>query len=341
MKKLSLIFAMVFAVSMAMAQNTGSITQYGTNIGNVEQTGSLNDATITQGAVAAPVTNWGTNLGADWKYGAFIYQTGIDNDAVIDVNSSSNGAQIDQLGDYNWAKQELNAQISKTTNFNRMGLDINQNGVHNWANQVTQPGFGTYGVQGMMINQIGEYNIADQMSIGGMQNTSEIEQIGDNNNNPTVSLNTFNVSATGLQNPLTLLWTHKPAGDFTQYMFQNKGITHIYVQGNNNNTFQYQEYVTYGGAEGQGQNDALMDVYGSGNDVAQGQLGDLNVSEIDIDGSNNVVTSSQFGDNNRVNIDLVGGSNNCVVGIEQIGNGHDATVFQSGASNFAYVLQQP
>ena len=342
MKKIIFLFAMIFAVSMAMAQeNDAEINQYGTNIAEIEQVGDLNEAIINQGDEGASVTNSGSNGSGDWKFGSFITQEGTDNTAEVDVNTSKNGTSIDQLGNANWAKQELNANISKTTDWDRMGLDINQEGDNNWANQETRAGFGTYGVQGMMINQDGNYNIADQMSIGGTNQQVEIEQIGNNNNNPDESSNVFDVSATGLANPLALPWVLKPAGDFTQYMFQNKGVAHMYVKGDDNNTYQYQEYVTYGGDEGQGQNDATMDVWGSGNNVAQGQLGDLNSSDIDINGDGNVVTTSQLGDSNMATIQLLLGSDNNVAGIEQTGDWNEADILQSGVNNFAKVIQQP
>lgn len=339
MKKLVFLFAMVFAVSMAMAQisgNVATIDQYGSNIAVIEQTGDLNEGIITQGADGSPVYNAHVpGYAGDWKEGAFIYQTGTDNDAEIDVNVSSNGSRIDQLGDYNWAKQEVNTSSTRTTDWDRMGVDINQDGNHNLANQKTVASFGTVGIQGMKINQVGDYNVADQLSIGGWGQTVEIDQIGNNNNNPTQSGNTYNVSATTLADPLNLSWAHKPSGDFTQYTYENQGVTHMYVEGNDNNTYQYQEYDIWSVS---GQNDAWMDIIGSRNNVAQGQLGDLNSSEIDIEGDGNVVTSSQFGNSNMVKIGVVGNTN--VVGVQQVGNLHDATVFQSGDSNFAKVIQQ-
>lgn len=361
MRKLIFLLSMLMVGSFAMAQNTATVYQEGTaNNGNVTQTGGDNDATmdqygsnialvlqignsnksdIDQGASGANVNNsHAPAYSGDWKEGAFIYQTGDDNEATIDVNVSHNGSQIDQLGNNNWAKQEVNSTYARTTNWDRMGLDINQTGSNNRANQKTLAGFGTYGVQGMKINQEGNYNVADQLSIGGKVNVTEIDQIGSNNNNPTQSGNTFDISSTGLASPLALSWNHKPAGDFTQYMFQNKGVTHMYVSGDNNNTFQYQEYVTYGGDEGQGQNDALMNIYGSENDVAQGQLGDLNSSDIDIDGDGNVVGSSQLGDSNIIDVDIIGSSN--VAGVEQVGYWHNATISQTGNGNFTQVTQQ-
>lgn len=340
MKKTIFLFVLVFAVTFAIAQNSGNIAtidQYGTNIAEIAQMGSNNDADIDQGELGSSVTNSGPQT--SWLYGAFIVQIGDDNDAIIDVNTSNAGSSIYQSGNDNWAKQELNSTYHKTTNWARMGLDIDQVGNDNWANQKTIYSFGSFGVQGMMIVQTGNDNIADQLSIGGKSNVTEITQIGNNNNNPTINGNAYDVSATMLADPLSLSWTQKPTGTFTQYTNQMNGTTHMYVYGDNNNTHQYQECSLTNG-QIVGDNDAFMDVYGSGNNVAQGQLGEQNWTGIDIEGDGNVVASSQLGDNNMVDIDLVGGSMNCVVGVEQIGNGHSATVFQSGVSNFAKVIQR-
>ncbi|NLO02654.1 MAG: hypothetical protein GX126_10105 [Bacteroidales bacterium] len=149
--------------------------------------------------------------------------------------------------------------------------------------------------------------------------------------------NEYDVSATGMTDPLTLPWVHKPTGEFTQYTFENKGVTHIYVQGDDNNTYQYQEYVSYGES---GQNDAWMDVHGSLNNAAQGQLGDFNESDIEISGSENVITTSQLGDSNIAGI-VLSGSDNCVAGIEQTGDFNDANILQSGVNNIAITVQQP
>lgn len=333
-KLLTLTFGLLFVASFAFAQNNATINQYGTNIGQITQTGSSNAGTINQGADGAAVANSGSNT--SWLYGAFIDQDGNTNTAEIDMNSSQNGASIYQGGNDNWAKQELNAQISKTTNWDRMGLDIDQIGDNNWANQKTVASFGSYGVQGMAIVQSGNYNKADQLSIGGMQNVTEITQIGDNNNNSAMSGNSYDVSATGLTDPLLLAYAHKPAGTFTQYAYQGKGTTHMYVNGNNNNTYQYQEYTVW---STYGANDAMMDVIGSENDVAQGQIGTYNFSDIDVSGSNNVVTTGQVGDNSDATLNIQGDYN--VAGVQQTSSGNSATINQIGSGNTGLIIQQP
>ena len=342
MKKLIFLFAMVFAVSMAMGQNSGnvaSVDQYGSNIAEIEQTGSNNTGDIDQGTLGTPVTNNKVpSYAGDWIGGAFIDQIGDGNDAAINMhNGGNNGSSVYQYGNDNKGYQDIGTSHSIGTSWDLMGVDLDQLGNNNWATQTTVASFGSAGVKRMFVLQDGNYNVADQLSVGGYVNAQDITQIGNNNNNPTQSGNTYDISATTLADPLSLAWAHKPVGDFTQYANQMRGTSHIYVEGNDNNTFQYQEYTVWSLS---GQNDAWMDIYGNGNDVAQGQLGEYNSSDIDIDGDGNVVTSSQLGDSNTIDIDLVSGSNNCVVGVEQIGDSHSATVFQSGVSNFAKVIQQ-
>ncbi len=342
MKKLSFLFAMIFTVTMVMAQNSGNIAtidQFGSNIAEIEQTGSNNTGDIDQGTLGTPVTNNKVpGYAGDWKGGAFIDQIGDGNNASINMHDGgNNGSSVYQLGNNNEGHQDIGTSHSIATSWDLMGVDLDQLGNNNSATQTTVASFGSAGVKRMFVIQDGNYNVADQLSIGGYVNDQNITQIGDNNNNPTESGNAFDVSATTLANPLSLSWAHKPAGDYTQYANQMRGTSHIYVEGSGNNTAQYQEYTVWSRS---GENDAWMDVYGDNNNVVQGQLGFQNSSDIDIDGNGNVVTSSQLGDSNLVDIDLVGGSNNCVVGVEQIGNSHDATVFQSGASNFAKVIQQ-
>lgn len=342
MKKVIFLFAMVLAVSMAMAQTSGNVAtidQYGSNIAEIEQTGSNNTGDIEQGSVGTPVTNNKVpTYAGDWKGGAFIDQIGDANNASINMHDGgNNGSCIYQFGNNNIGSQDIGTSHSIGTSWDLMGVDLDQIGNNNLASQTTVASFGSAGVKRMFVLQQGNYNVADQLSVGGYQNDQNITQIGNNNNNQDESGNAFDVSATTLANPLSLSWAHKPAGDYTQYANQMRGTSHMYVEGDNNNTYQYQEYTVWSRS---GDNDAWMDIYGSENNVVQGQLGYQNSSDIDIVGGGNVVTSSQLGDSNMVDIDLVGGSADCVVGVEQIGNSHDATVFQSGASNFAKIVQQ-
>ena len=344
MKKLFVIFsALIFSAGLMFAQsNSAAVDQYGTNLGIINQTGANNNADIDQGTSGSPVTNWGTNLGTDWKYGAFVDQDGSTNDASITMTESSNGSSVYQLGDDNKGYQNIGTYQTKTNDFSRMGVDLDQVGNNNWATQTTVKSFGSFGVQGMLIVQDGDYNIADQLSIGGRSNVTEITQVGNNNNNPTESGNAFDLSATGLTNPLTLPWTYtnqggfSPSGTYTQYTNQMFGTTHMYIEGNDNNAAQYQEYSVWGLS---GDNDAWLDLVGNTNNVAQGQLGEYNSSDFDIAGDGNVVTGLQYGDSNNASV-YISGDNN-VAAIEQLGNSNTGAINQVGSGNTGLIMQQP
>ena len=339
MKKLFALLTVVFFASFMMAQNnTATVDQFGTNIGKINQTGLLNTANIDQGTLATPVTNNKVpSYSGDWIGGAFIDQLGSNNDASINMhNGGNNGSSVYQSGDYNQGYQDIGTSQSIGTSWSLMGVDLDQVGDHNYANQQTVASFGSAGVKRMFVIQTGDYNVADQLSIGGYTNAQDITQIGNNNNNPTQSGNTFDLSATGLTNPLNLPWAHKPAGTFTQYSNQMHGTTHMYVNGNDNNTAQYQEYTVWSLS---GRNHAMLDLYGNTNDVAQGQLGEYNSSDFNISGDGNIVSGLQHGDSNIATVDILG--NNNVAAIEQLGNGNDGSINQVGSGNTGLILQQP
>ncbi|MCJ7696312.1 MAG: hypothetical protein MUO40_12940 [Anaerolineaceae bacterium] len=340
MKNLLVIFiTVVLCAGFAFAQtNTATVDQYGTNIGIINQTGLDNDAAIDQGTLATPVTNNKVpGYVGDWIGGAFIDQVGVDNDASINMhNGGNNGSSVYQFGDDNKGYQDIGTSHSIGTSWTLMGVDLDQLGDNNWATQKTVSSFGSAGVKRMFVIQDGDYNIADQLSIGGYTNAQDIVQKGDNNNNPTESGNAFDLSATGLANPLSLPWAHKPAGDYTQYSNQMYGTTHMYVEGNDNNTAQYQEYTVWGLS---GRNHAMLDLYGNTNDVAQGQLGEYNSSDFDILGDGNVVTGLQWGDSNIATVYILG--NNNVAAIEQLNDGNNGSINQVGSGNTGLILQQP
>lgn len=342
MKKLSLIFIVLFTVGFVMAQNTATINQYGSNIGSVIQSGGDNNqATIQQGTLSAPVTN-NLNQTTGWKEGSYIQQIGGSNEASSTVLTSRNGTSIYQLGNSNYATQEIKSSAHETTSLTLMGIDAEQIGNDNHATQRTISSFGSVGIKPMTVYQEGNSNVADQVSVGGYGQIQRIRQIGNNNNNPTVSMNTFDLSTTTLANPLTAL-TFKFTGQngtatlpMTQYSNQMYGSAIMNVTGNNNNTYQFQEYSVWSLS---GRNNVTLDLIGHNNDVAQCQLGEYNNSDLDIDGNSNVVSTSQLGDSNIADVDILGSFN--IVGIQQTGDLHSATVFQNGSSNFTKVVQQP
>ncbi|BBE20870.1 hypothetical protein AQPE_5065 [Aquipluma nitroreducens] len=348
MKKVSLFLGFAFMACMVFAQNNATVNQFGSNIGSVNQDGSGNNATIQQGSSGAAVTNnHAPAYVGDWIQGSYIHQIGQTNTAEATVRQSGNGTDINQVGDVNTAKQDVGSYYEETTSYTKMGLDIDQIGGNNWATQKTIKTYGNFGVQGMTVYQGGNYNIADQVSIGGMGQVQSIKQVGDNNNNPIKSGNTFDLSSTTinnplavLQNPLTLAFTFGAGAQtvslpLTQYSKQELGKATIDVLGSDNNTYQFQETPTWGG----GKNQATIDLIGNKNDVAQGQLGALNNSDFDLTGDENVVSNSQLGNSNIADVNILGSYN--VVGIEQTGDLNNATVNQTGNSNLARIIQQP
>ena len=338
MKKLYIsILVLILTAGLSFAQNnTGTVDQYGTNYAEIDQTGADNNADIDMGSPGNPVTNY--HLPAypsDWKRGAWIEQVGQNNTAATVISNNNNGTGIFQYGNYNEGYQDIGGYSSYTNgNSPVMGVDINQMGDNNYAAQWTRPSFGSYSVQRMFIDQDGNYNVASQYSIGGMANVTNITQTGNNNNNPAESGNSFDVSGTGLTDPLSLPWAHKPAGDFAQYSNQRLGTTQIYVIGNGNNTAQYQEYTAWAPS---GDNDATIDIYGNGNDAVQGQLGEYNNSDIDISGDDNIAAGSQFGDSNTATMNILGNGN--LAGIEQTGNSNTGDISQTGNNNNATISQ--
>ncbi len=250
----------------------------------------------------------------DWINGAFIDQVGNSNEASINMTNSSNGASINQEGDDNVAHQDLNSSQHKTTNRDRMGLDIDQVGNENNANQKTVASFGCYGIQGMVIKQEGNNNTANQLSVGGMQSTMEVIQVGNDNDD------VVDVSATGKPSPLALPFVHKPVGEFTQYQNGRYSTASINVTGDNNHTAQYQEYTSWSVS---GHNYAEIDIIGNENNAAQGQIGEFNKATITINGNLNVAAISQTGSGTAE------------------WNGNVGSITQTGNNNVSSIVQNP
>ena len=166
MKKLVILFAMVFAVSAAMAQsNTSTITQAdatqtatvgqqgGDNESVVTQSNSLNTATVTQ-------VNYQYEPGVDLVKST-VLQSGVENTATVEQTHSRGGshpgngglieAYVDQTGDYNTSMQIQGPN-------NQMGngyAEVLQSGDDNDAYQIqVRQGNDAY------INQVGSGCIA-------------------------------------------------------------------------------------------------------------------------------------------------------------------------------------
>ncbi len=286
-------------------ENNAQITQYGTNSSIINQDGDKNLATVDQGEGGKSVTNKDT---PSWRYGAFIDQVGNENEATIrewrgdgtyQSGGSSNGARVEQDGNKNIAFQDISNSQVKTTDWNRMGAHIKQLGDENFAQQEVFRSFGTNGSGGIIIDQQGDENQARQYVIGGRDNITEIFQTGDNN-----VYTGFTSSKVG--DILNLSWVFKPTGeDYSQYQRGEGNEVRLNILGNNNITAQYQE----GDVWGYSYNIADINIVGHSNEASQAQLGTGNNADIEIYGHLNKAGIQQLGDNNEAEIFQTGDSN--------------------------------
>lgn len=329
MKKVIFLFAMVFAVNFAMAQNSAETTQPGDdNVAYINQFGSDNTAAITQigdkngAGVSASYTHF--------VYGLFtggITQHGDDNTATIkqknfteNTVSAAPEAGIVQGGDDNTAT-------------------ITQTGKSEWLQEyawVKQIGIGNTSLQNQAysnahshIYQDGDANVAETQQIGGYNQRADVWQVGNRNN--AYQLQGISGSYT-VDNRATITQT---GDDNIATQYQNGS-------GNTATTTQEADWNT-----------ANLTQDGSGNSasVLQTTGGDNIVNLTQDDGASaNIV---QDGDNNTlmgIGMDIMATSlNGGTLDLDQIGsyntlhlqqtNGASATVFQNGITNTAVVIQ--
>ena len=289
--------------------NVADVTQTGTNNADVDQTGDGNSATIEQ------VGNNTPNLPGNWWYlGADIDQIGDGNSATMNELTSPNETRIYQFGDNNIASQTTGSNQHKTNNPDRLGLHIKQTGDGNTALQETSSGFGCFGIQGMLVDQFGNSNYADQYSKGGKGSIIEVFHVGSGNSS-------------------------------TQYQWARFSDAHVYIEGNDNTTNQSQTYTVWSIS---GDDDAYIDIFGDGNDASQTQLGEYNLADIDINGNLNIGSTSTTGDSNDAIVDIDANSNGFTISqnggnlnyalIDIDSDGNTAMINQDGMSNDAQIL---
>ena len=300
-------------VNQSGVNNAADVTQTGANYSEVDQTGDDHAATIDQ------VGNSYRPYPGSWLYmGADVDQYGGDgNEAHISASNGPHEARIDQNGNSNLATQGLGATAHYTNNPSRLGLHIKQAGDGNEAHQATSPSFGCHGVQGMLIDQLGNSNFADQYSKGGMASVIEIFHDGDGNSS-------------------------------TQVQWARFSDAHVDIDGDGNTTVQDQTYTVWSIS---GDDDALIDIVGDGNSASQYQLGEYNLADIDIDGDLNVGTTSTTGDSNDAIVDIDANSNGFTISqtggnlnyalINIDSNGNTAMINQNGMSNNTQVVNIP
>ena len=251
-------------VTQAGTDNEATVNQYGTNLAEIEQVGSTNTAQIDQGASGSPVTNFHKPAYAtDWLVKSRIEQNGTGNNAHTNVHGASESASatgISQQGDENSATQDITGYSSYTNN-PTLAIQINQVGNLNEAEQSTAPSFGCYSIKDMLIQQNGEGNVADQESIGGMECTMEVIQVGNDNSS-------------------------------TQYQWARFSTAHVDICGNNNTTTQYQKYGVWSTS---GVHQAYIDIIGDDNTAIQSQTGESHYADINVNGCNNYASQTQTG----------------------------------------------
>lgn len=352
MKKLVILFAMVFAVSTAMAQsNTSTITQSdatqtatvgqqgGDNESVVTQSNSLNTATVTQ-------VNYQYEPGVDLVKST-VLQSGVENTATVEQTHSRGGAypgngglietRVEQTGDYNTSMQIQGpnnqmgndyAEVLQSGNNNnayqiqyRQGNDayIDQAGSDNTARQAqdTELPDEREGSSNLAdIYQGGSDNYAEQEQ-QGWSNEAYIDQTGDGNNASQLQLSwqgEAHITQSGSGNTAS------------QKQYSGGASLATIVQSSSGNTAsQTQTSVArHAGEGGIHYNLNVAEIYqmrDTGNEAIQIQTSpggevDMNFATVTQDGAGNFASQTQFGGFN-------------ISSISQTGTGHSAVVTQS------------
>lgn len=351
MKRLVIFFALVFAISVAIAQqNTSTITQSdasqtatvdqqgGDNESVVTQSNSLNSATVTQ-------VNNQYEPGVDATKST-VLQSGEENSATVEQTHSRGGAYpgngglietyVDQTGDYNTSMQIQGPN-------NQMGNDyaeVLQSGNNNDAYQIQYR-------QGndAFINQVGSNNSARQAQdtdlpedAEGSNNFADIYQGGDNNFAEQEQQGWSNeawVSQTGSGNTATQL----------QLAWQ--GEAHITQSGSGNVASQEQ----YSGGESlatieqsSDNNTASQTQTSSARHAGEGGIHyDLNVAEIyQMGGELNEAIQIQTSPGGEVDMNFAivtqSGHDNFAIQTQD-GGFNSSTIYQTGSNHSAIVTQ--
>jgi hypothetical protein len=310
MKKLVFLFAMVFAVSMAMGQsNSSTVDQTGNNQNAlVIQSGSSNSSDVDQTSPAGSVNN------------ATVNQTGNSNTADVDqVQQNSvvgaNNATLTQIGNSNNGTQ---TQVGTWTGY--MNATMLQNGSNNTGTQIqssynetatmTQLQDGNTGIQ----NQSGNY-VSAAMTQSGLNNYGNQLQSGLNN---SMTLSQTGNSNESYQTQSGGTW-NPPGG--------HRAVTTIL--GDDNYTSQQQSGTT--------SNNASIDQTANSSSAEQTQTGSYNQATITQLGQwpagaviHETAIQIQTGDEHDAEISQITDSGN---------GGSSTTQTQTGYNQFAFAGQ--
>ncbi len=286
MKKLIFLFAMVFAVSMAMAQHSSTVTE----------TGNDNSAMITQGFDGSGAALPGNVSTVD--------QTGNENDAtVLQMNNGYGGqnhnSDIDQMGDMNSASVEQQNATGDAF--------VEQIGDGNTADVLESGNFGmAHPAAGLApydayVSQTGDNNEV-YMTIYGTDAASAAIQNGDDNlitqqlgqgNGDKVQNSSAYANQQGDRNEaMQVMEGQGFAGDI-DILFEKE---RIWQTGDGNYAYQLQTDDNIPG----GLNYAEVRQTGDWNESWQTQTGLNNSSIVTQNGDMNWSTSTQIGNENEV-----------------------------------------
>ena len=264
MKKLTFLFAMVFAASMAMAQ---------TNVSDVDQTGVDQTATVDQ---QGSLNN------------SYILQEDKDNVATVSQINSTDGKTVNS--DIKQTGKDNEASVKQHHNGNQAGgLDawIIQSGDHNKAIQQQGP-HGQMGDTYAKIDQSGDHNLAEQYQVK-YGNDALIEQTGSWNTARQAQDRSLPADAEGSMNDASIF----QSGWFNMAEQEQNGWSNdvkAEQTGNGNKSSQVQNAWV---------STASVLQTGSLNMAAQDQTGSLNFAKIEQGNSLNKAEQTQVSNARR------------------------------------------
>lgn len=369
MKKVSILFAMVFAATFAIAQNTADVKQLGDdNNASVTQTGTLHEATVNQTGNKDIATVEQTTTGNM----AFVDQiNGNENTATVKQTGTTNEAYLTQgmIENYNLPPYHISSNVPS---FKNKGTII-QNGTSNKIGEFIQVGTSNTG----LVDQDGTNNLAyiyqgwaygfwgetaTTSALSSTNSTVNIKQLKENNDGNVWQYGGDNNKANILQDGKTNVG--RIAQGFI-YTDANYNFTAPVFNVNNNTAT-----LTQQGDE----NTAKLFQLGNGNSFDLTQNGTGNIlggkglsglesirnGYFEQDGDRNTFIgqqtngatlddkSRQTGNDNYINLSqgeddlakiIQQGDLNDVF-LTQMGGGQNATILQTGNSNVATVSQQ-
>lgn len=329
MKKLTLLMAALFLAGFTFAQNTATTTVTGNNNNSdIDQTGDTQVATVTQDGnyndsdvdQYAESSSYGPG-----EQTATVYQEGDRNEAQIDMDQTGGGgktpntAYIEQLGNWNDSYQKVYTPGSNS-GAHEWGK---QEGNHNDLIQIVDEGY----TKSLKSTQTGDFNIADQRSIGGAYHTFVIETDGDRNEAYQKSISTkanLKIDQDGNYN-----YAKQDFQGSFGFVPGNSGL--ITQDGSYNDAYQYMT----SGKQGNDM-DLLQD--GDGNYSYQRLAGNDNKTDFEIWGNYNDTYGYQTGDDHEATIDMWGDRNYAKID-QKGGDDNGASLWTTGDWNDFYMTQ--